>query len=290
MSFTINQNLCAACGSCFSNCPNRAIIRRGESFFVTEMCSDCGLCIEYCNTGAMARGKNRAELNNKKLDKALKDKLLLKKNITAMKFADKAPEGAAVEEGPNFWCHICGDIFEGEGSPVFFTSKACICGGAAALGIGGKRRTKTTKEEFATAINSMVIGEGNLYATKDLLAKGREVFPPYRKLYGGVVLGSLERIKMPDLIMFPVNGNQMCMISTAYAFDTGEVITGYAGTSTCRMTVIVPLLENKPVFSSGDHGARTQMRLKDEEILACFPYRLVPGLVKNLDRTAYARE
>jgi len=32
------------------------------------------------------------------------------------------------------------------------------------------------------------------------------------------------------------------------------------------------------------------MRLKDEEFVVCFPYRLVPGLVSNMDRTVYAME
>jgi hypothetical protein len=30
--------------------------------------------------------------------------------------------------------------------------------------------------------------------------------------------------------------------------------------------------------------------MEDDEILASFPYRLVPGLVKNLGRTIYAQE
>jgi uncharacterized protein (DUF169 family) len=236
---------------------------------------------------AIGKGKIKAELNNKKLNSTLKDKLFLKKNIVAMKFADKAPEGITVEEGPHFWCGICGDIFDGNGSPVFFTSKASSCGGCANIGIGA---IKATKEEFETALNAQVLGEGNLYASKDVMPKGRSLFPLFPKVYEGVILASLEQMSMPDLIIFPVNGHQMCMISTAYAFDTGEVIMGCAGKSTCLMSVSTPLVENRPVFTSGDHGGRTFMRLKDEEIVVCLPYKLVPGLVKNLDRTVYAQK
>ena len=46
----------------------------------------------------------------------------------------------------------------------------------------------------------------------------------------------------------------------------------------------------KPVFTCGDHGARTNMRLKNEEILVSIPFRMVSGLVKNLDRTIFAQE
>jgi hypothetical protein len=30
--------------------------------------------------------------------------------------------------------------------------------------------------------------------------------------------------------------------------------------------------------------------MKNDEILAAIPYRLVPGIVKNMDRTVYAGE
>ena len=32
------------------------------------------------------------------------------------------------------------------------------------------------------------------------------------------------------------------------------------------------------------------MQLKDDQLFMCYPYALVPGLVKNLARTVYARE
>ena len=71
--------------------------------------------------------------------------------------------------------------------------------------------------------------------------------------------------------------------------QANELITGYAGKSTCLMTITFPFIENKPVFTVGDHGGRTFMRLQDDELLVCFPYRLVPGLITNLGRTVYAQ-
>lgn len=287
MPFAIDYNLCVGCGSCIGNCPNRAIVRRGGQVVVTTMCCDCGICTRYCTMSALKKGTVKAELNNKKIDKALKQKLDLKKNIAAMKYADSAPHGVTVEQGPHFWCGICGDIFDGEGHPVFFTAKASSCGGCANIGIGA---VKATREEFETALNAKVVGEGNLYADKEVMAVNRSLFPRYPSVSEGMVLGSLDRVSMPDAIIFPINGHQLCMISAAFAFDTGELIIGYAGKSTCLMTVSAPIAENRPVFSAGDHGGRMFMRLQEEEIVVCFPYRLVPGLVKNLDRTLFAQE
>jgi len=97
-------------------------------------------------------------------------------------------------------------------------------------------------------------------------------------------------VKMPDIILFPINAHQLSVISTAYTFDTGDIIRGYGGTSQCTMTVPAPLIENRPVFASGDHGGRNHMRLTEAELVMSFPYKLVPGLIKNLDRTIYAYE
>lgn len=287
MPFIVDQEICAACGSCVGNCPNRAIVMRGDRYVITEMCCDCGVCIEYCSTNAIKKGPTRAEFDNKKVDSALREKLSLNRHIAAMKFADKAPDGVPDEKGPQFWCAICGDVFDGEGSPLFFRGVASSCGGSKNIGIGS---AIATREDFETAINASVVGEGNLYASKELLAKNRNLFPRYSKVYGGVVIGSLEQVSRPDIILFPVNGHQMSMVSTAYSFDTAELIMGYAGKSTCLMSITIPFVENKPIFTCGDHGGRTFMRLKDEEIIVCFPYRLVPGLVKNLDRTVYAQK
>ena len=286
MPLVIDQEICAACGSCVGNCPNRAIIMRGDRYFITGMCCDCGVCLEYCSTDAIKKGPVRAELDNKKVNSALKEKLSLKRDIVAMKFADKAPDGVRVEEGPTFWCAICGDIFEGQGDPVFFRGVASSCGGSKNVGIGS---SKVAKEDFEMVINAQVVGEGNLYAAKDLLAKNRAQFPRYPKVYGGMILGSLDRLSRPDIILIPVNCRQMSMVSTAYSFETAELITGYAGKSTCLMSITFPFIENKPVFTVGDHGGRTFMRLQDDELLVCLPYRLVPGLVTNLDRTVYAQ-
>lgn len=285
MPFVIDQKQCAGCGSCIGNCLNRAIIRRGDQVIITDMCCDCGACLNCCAIGAISRGSLSAELDNYKLDRALKEKLGLSKNIVSMKFYDEPPEGIPVEKGPHFWCGMCGDVFDGQGKPLLFTAEASTCGGCINLGLGA---TKATREEFETATNASVVGEGKLYAGKEVMTKNRNAFPQFKKRFSGVVIGSLEHIAMPDLVIFPINGHQLCMISTAYAFETGELIMGVAGKAACLMAVPTPLLENKPVFLAGDHGGRMFMRLNHNEMLICFPFRLIPGLVKNLDRTIFA--
>ncbi len=285
MPFTINPEICARCGSCIGNCPNRAIMRREDKVVITDMCYDCGVCVRYCPVGAISMGPVKAELDNKKLSALLKEKFGITREIAAMKFADKKPKDIPVEEGPQFWCAICGDIFEGQGSPLVFTSAASMCGGCANMGLGGKR---VTREEFDAALEASVVGEGNLYATREPMTKNRDVFPQFRHVYGGMIIGAFDKISRPDLVMFPATPEQLTAISTAFAFETGEVITGFAGKATCLMTIPATLVNNRPVFTAADHGGREFMRLKPEELVICFPFSLIPGLVKNLDKTIFA--
>jgi uncharacterized protein (DUF169 family) len=235
--------------------------------------------------GAITSGKVSAELDSKKLDAALKQKLGLNKNIAAMKFCDKIPVDVPVEKGPHFWCAMCGDVFNGEKDSKFFSHEASTCGGCVNIGL---RAPRATREEFEAAINASVVGEGKLYVSEDMMTRNRNAFPQFKKRFAGLVVGSLDQIKMPDLVMFSISAHQLCMISTAYAFETGELISGVAGKATCLMTIPTALMDSRPVFCAGDHGGRMFMQLSHDELLICFPFQLVPGLVKNLDRTVYA--
>lgn len=286
MPLAIDNDQCVGCGSCIGNCPNRAIIRRGSEVIITDMCCDCGTCMRFCGLGAIGKGKTKAELNHKKLNKALQKELSLKKDTVAMKFADVPPKGVPREDGLNFWCHICGDIFEGNGKPVFFTAENSVCGGSAALGLGAR----SVNRDDVIAMIGIMTGDGGYHTTNDLFTKSRPLYPTFPKIYGGLVLGSLSEVSIPDMVLIPLNGKQMSMIATAYAFETGESIPGDAGGGTCLETVVIPFLQNRPVFTCGDHGGRMHMRLNDEEILVCIPYKLLPGVVKNLGRTVFAQD
>ncbi len=288
MPFVINPELCAACGSCIGNCPNRAIIRRSENeVVITDMCCDCGVCVRYCPVQAIGKGPERAVLDTETLDRALKDKLDLTKNIAAMKFCDTIPEDVPLEKGPHFWCGMCGDVFDGDAHALVFTADASTCGGCANVGLGGKR---VGRDEFIAAIESNTVGPGRLMATKTAMTKSRDLFPRFPVISKGMIIGPLPEVKRPDLVMFPVTAQQLCVISTAFCYESGDVITGFAGKSTCLMSISTPLVENRPVFCAGDHGGRMFMRLDPSELLVCFPFRLIPGLVKNLDKTYFAKE
>jgi len=287
MPLKIDHDLCVACGSCIGNCANRAIVRRDERVCITDMCCDCGICLRYCPVSAIGRGSDPAELRSAVLAPKLMDKLSLTKPPVAMKFVQTLPEDIPLEKGPHFWCGMCGDVFDGSEDPLVFTAEASTCGGCANIGLGAH---KVNRETFIAAIETNTVGPGKLYATNSAMTANRRSFPGFSEIAKGVIIGPLAKIERPDLVLFPVTGQQMCMVATAFAYETGEVIQGYAGKSTCLMTVSTPLETNRPVFTAGDHGGRMFMRLAEGEILVSFPFRLIPGLVKCLDKTVYAQE
>ncbi len=287
MPLKINQNECIACGSCMGNCPNRAIVRRDGKVCITDMCNDCGICMRYCPINAIGKGTIAAELNVITLARELQNKLSLKKQIAAMKFVTTLPNDIPLEQGPHFWCGMCGDVFDGSDASLVFTAEASTCGGCANIGLGAH---KVDREDFITACDAHTVGPGKLYATKSAMTANRRCFPGFSRVAKGMIIGPFSKIQNPDIVIFPLTAQQMCMVATAFGYETGEVMQGFAGKSTCLMTVSTPLETNRPVFTAGDHGGRMFMRLEEGEMLVSFPFSLVPGLVKCLDKTVFAEE
>ncbi|MDR2602790.1 MAG: 4Fe-4S binding protein [Spirochaetaceae bacterium] len=55
MAFLIDATTCGNCGSCKSECPNEAILEKGEVHWIDpEKCVDCGSCKEACPCDAIS--------------------------------------------------------------------------------------------------------------------------------------------------------------------------------------------------------------------------------------------
>ncbi len=283
MRAVINHKLCAQCMSCVSSCPYDAATQRGAKFHISSFCTGCGNCIAFCPTGAISNCEEPIELDNQKNDAALRKLLGVEKPFVAMKYADKPLEGMETEEGPTFWCALCGNICAAEADPIFFTAQSIICGGASLFGLGNRRATKETMHEALAATG--VIGKGRHYETMWEMAKGRNNYPPLIKRHKGIIIGPLDKVEMPDIVMLPVNGDQTSSLAAAYAYDTGNLMTGSAGSAGCIASSTC-LVEKKPLFTCGDHGVRNFMQLDPGEILVSTPYSLIPGFIKNLTTIA----
>ncbi|MDO5442698.1 MAG: 4Fe-4S binding protein [Bacteroidia bacterium] len=54
MARKINPDICVACGSCQSECPQGAIVEGDVYSINPDMCIDCGACEEACPMGAIS--------------------------------------------------------------------------------------------------------------------------------------------------------------------------------------------------------------------------------------------
>ena len=73
-----------------------------------------------------------------------------------------------------------------------------MCGGCVNMGLGAKR---VTREEFDAALEASVVGQGNLFATREPMTKNRDAFPRFSRVYRGMIIGSFELISRPDLVL-----------------------------------------------------------------------------------------
>ena len=49
MAYVIYIDLCSRCSLCLEECPLRAVVKEGESYFIDpEICTECGYCADIC--------------------------------------------------------------------------------------------------------------------------------------------------------------------------------------------------------------------------------------------------
>lgn len=177
-------------------------------------------------------------------------------------------------------CAMWGDAFNGA-SPFYTVKKDHICGGGAiAAGFGS-----TMSIEQAA---KFMIGEKLVYGTLEGLKNAMASTLPFEDdEFEAQVISPLESLTndfLPDLVFIICKPFQGQHILRAYGFDSGEIVHGIGGTSTCEMVSSYVMHTRKPTFTLGDLGGNTGMNIKDDEVLLAFPYEDLKIAVKNLTR------
>jgi uncharacterized protein (DUF169 family) len=205
--------------------------------------------------------------------KFLKDLAVIPAHIK--KFGASA-EGVA----KSMLCAMWGDAFAG--SEPFYTVKSDhVCGGGAvAAGFGSPMPIE--------AAAKFMIGEKLVYGTLDGLKKAMASTLPFQDgEFAGQLISPLEKLTddlRPDLVYIICKPYQGQHILRAYGFESGEIVQGIGGTSTCEMVSSYVMHTGKPTFTLGDLGGNTGMSIKDDEVLLAFPYSHLITAVKNLER------
>lgn len=193
------------------------------------------------------------------------------------RFGDSSGEGTP----KSFLCAMWGDCFRGAG-PFYTTKGHQLCGGGAISAGFGSLLPLEVAEKF-------MIGDGKLFGKMEALRCSMESTMPFEDgEFAAQVIGPLaamdEDALRPDVVLIVCKPFQGQHIMRAYGFDTGELIHGISGGSTCEMVSSYVVKTGKPTFTLGDTGGNAGLSLAPDELILAFPYDKLEATVGNLPR------
>ena len=212
-------------------------------------------------------------------------------NPVAVKFVTSLsdlPEGvkkfgaSSETTGPkSFLCAMWGDCLRGAG-PFYTTKEHQLCGGGAISAGFGSLLPLEVAEKF-------MIGDGKLFGSMQALRCSLAATMPFEdgefeaQIVGPLAAMNDETLR-PDVVLIVCKPFQGQHILRAYGFDSGELVHGIAGGSTCEMVSSHVVRTGKPTFTLGDTGGNAGLSLEPDELLLAFPYDKLGTAVGNLSR------
>jgi len=216
---------------------------------------------------------------NKDYARMLKEQGYERKAI-AFKLCDDIPAYAApYGDELSFHCAIAAELWEEGKKPFYVTNANCLCGGALFSGLGNR---KVTREEFDGGME-LAIGPQRGFATRQVFRRVNQQIPHVFKTHKYQVIGSLEDVEDPDVVMIVADARKVQRLCKAYTWETGELVHGTSGIAWCN-SAFPPVLKTKTMtFTMGDEESRILMQLDDGELYCMIHYTLLPMVIKNLD-------
>lgn len=216
---------------------------------------------------------------NKEYARKLKEQGYDRRAI-AFKVCDEVPENAThYGDDISFHCAIAAEIWEEGRKPFYITNRNILCGGSLYSGIGIR---KIAKEEFDAGIEQ-VIGTQKGYASRQVFRKINQQVPHPFRHHKYQVIGALEDIEDPDVVMIVADARKVMRLCKAYAWKTGELVHGTSGTAWCASAFPYVVRNKTMCFTMGDEQSRILMNLDDGEIYCMIHYELMPLVVDNLE-------
>jgi len=216
---------------------------------------------------------------NKEYAQQLKERGYERK-IIAFKLLNEVPENVEpYGNGMSFHCAIVAEAWEEGRKPFYITNKNTLCGGALYSGIGSR---KMTKEEFDAGI-SQVIGVNKGYITREAMRRMAQQLPHHFIHHKYQVIGALEDVEDPDVVMVVADAYKVMRLSKAYTWKTGELVHGLSGSGWCTNSFPLVCRTKTMTFNMGDETSRVLMNLGPGEMYCFIHYALLPLIVGNLE-------
>ena len=195
----------------------------------------------------------------------------------AISFSIEPPKGVKQMKGEMRLCQMLDKVrFDGE---IFYTTSdnhQCD-GGSGSCGMKEMRESIKTGE---------FLSKMGLFGSKRAARRFINANP--RIEYGTVKVVSfspLDKVPFePDVVVLICNAKQGMIIAEAFAYESGKRTLGMTGPPICSSIVAAPFLTGEVVYSFGDHGARNNMKIKDDEVFVGIPAELLPCITENLGK------
>ena len=178
----------------------------------------------------------------------------------------------------SFLCAICSEVWEGR-KPFYVTKENVMCGGSVYAGIGSR---KMSKEEYDAGASTF-IGPHKAYASREVLRRVNQQIPHHLKHHKYLVIGKLEDVENPDLVMFVAEAHKIMRLCKVYTWKTGELVQSLQGTAWCTSALPTPYRTKTMTFTMGDPPSRNLMQLKPGEMYGVIHYELLPLIVENFE-------
>jgi len=201
-----------------------------------------------------------------------------KRKIIAFKLCDKPPEYAEpYGDSFSFLCAISAEAWEEGKNPFYITNKNSLCGGPLYSGFGGR---KVNKEEFNLGM-SQTIGIGKAYETREQFRKMNQQIPHIFKTHKYLIIGTLEKIETPDMVMVVSNVYKIMRLCKTYTWKTGELVQGLSGSSWCTSSFPQVYRTKTISFATGDEQSRIFMGLEEGELSCFIHWDTLPIIMDN---------
>lgn len=216
---------------------------------------------------------------NKQYAERLKEIEGFKRKIIAFKLFNDVPKHAEpYGDDASFQCAIVAEAWEEGRKPFYITNKNILCGGALYSGLGNR---KIEKEEFDAGM-SQTIGIKRGYATREAFRRVNQQIPHHFKHHKFQVIGVLEDVKDPDIVMIVADAYSVMRLCKTYTWKTGELVHGLSGTAWCTNAIPLVYKTKTMTFNMGDEQSRCLMNLDQGEMYCFIHYNLLPLIVENI--------
>jgi uncharacterized protein (DUF169 family) len=216
----------------------------------------------------------------------VEEKVGIKKGIISLKRAKKKPSGIEKYEGLSTLCFIMREALD-QNKVYYATTENRMCLWCVAAGMDpapGTLDEESLRESLKFPVETI-----NTFESLDVAAKAEReaarLFPSFEELCEGVVVGPIESVSDPEVLIIFCNPDQANLLTRAYCYVTGSFLKGYAGIGACRMFLPDAFINKELTYTISDRSWRIILKLAPDELTLITPPDKLMIMLENLDRS-----